>query len=351
MNEAKDFIQKAIKDEVKSHLVSDVPVGTFLSGGVDSSIVSYEVSRLIESLTTCSIGFDDARVDESHFARLVAEKIGSNHITKNMDHNAVNENFELLKELYDEPFGDTSAFPAYAVSKLASENMTVVLTGDGADEIFGGYTPYKKWYMALTPWVGFLAPIRPLITFVKNAELGIMSRLARGAEIFAIWDPLERKQRLGGALLKTDTFKKEFRTKYNIPEDYDELWYLKQYYRKDLPLKSRYMYLDFHTTMTDGILCKVDRASMACSIETRVPFLSKRVIEAAWQIDENVLFLDGELKGLLKSMYADKLPTECLYRRKQGFSLGRTQKGDKLHLDGKHLPLRILSELFSEDVS
>ncbi|MFT7143969.1 MAG: asparagine synthase (glutamine-hydrolyzing), partial [bacterium] len=351
VNTAKEKVKSTIETAVHSHLVADVPVGTFLSGGVDSSIVSYEVSQLVDKLTTCSIGFDDARVNESHFAQMVADKIGSNHITENMDHGIVNDHFSLLKNMYDEPFGDTSAFPTYAVSKLAKENMTVVLTGDGADELFGGYGTYKCWYQALTPLLGFLCPLRPLITYIKNADIGMLSRLARKAEIFAIVNPLERKIRLSGGFLKTDKFKKEFRKKYNIPENYNDTWHSQKYYRKDLPLKSRYMYLDFHTTMTDGILCKVDRASMAHSIETRVPFLSKNVIESAWQINEDILFLDGELKGLLKSIYVDVLPKACLYRRKQGFSLGQTKQGDKLHLGGKPLPLRILNELYDEELS
>lgn len=347
-DEAEKTVKSAIEAAVQSHLVSDVPVGSFLSGGVDSSIVSYEVSRCIEQLNTCSIGFDDPKVDESHFAKLVAQSIGSKHHVGNMDHDFVNRNFELLKQMFDEPFGDTSAFPTYAVSCLASKTMTVVLTGDGGDELFGGYNHYTDWYQKLTRKLGFLAPVRPLVTFIKNLNLGAVSRFARKVEVFAIWCPLERRVRLAGGFLKGDTFKKQFRKKYGIPNNYNEMWHYKAFYKRDLPYKSRAMYLDFHTMMTDAYLCKVDRASMANSIETRVPFLDKNVINTAWSIDEKLFFEGGELKSLLKKAYEDVLPKECLYRNKQGFSLGQTKKEDKLHLNGKPLPFHILDELYKD---
>lgn len=347
-DEAQKLVKETIQNAVKSQLVADVPVGSFLSGGVDSSIISYEVSKCVEQLNTCSIGFDDPKIDESHYAKLVAQNIGSKHRVDNMDHNFVNQNFELLKEMFDEPFADTSAFPTYAVSRMASENMTVVLTGDGGDELFGGYKSYTDWYQKPTRKLGFLAPLRLLVTFVKNLNLGILSRVARKVEIFAIWCPLERRIRLAGGYLKGDSYKKSFRKKYGIPNNYDEMWHYKAFYRRDLPYKSRAMYLDFHTMMTDAYLCKVDRASMANSIETRVPFLDKNVINAAWSIDEKVLFEGGELKSLLKKSYEDVLPKECLYRNKQGFSLGQTKKSDKLHLNGKPLPFHILDKLYKD---
>lgn len=344
-------VKLAIEREVKSHLIADVSIGTFLSGGVDSSIISYEVSRLVKVLNTCSIGFDDEKVDETEFSKLVADKIGSEHVTDYMDHNIVNSNFSMLRTLFDEPFGDTSAFPTYAVSKLAHQNMTVVLTGDGADELFGGYGHYTCWYQMLTPYLGVFAIFRPLISYLKNMEFGCVSNIAKKIEIFSIVNPLERRIRLSGGLLKTDKFKKRFRNKFDIPESYNDTWHTEKYYRKDLPLKSRSMYLDFHTSMSDDILCKVDRASMANSIETRVPFLSKSIVKCAWEIEENLLFKGNELKGLLKLLYINNLPKKCLYRSKQGFSLGATESNDELHIDSKVLPVMILEKLFKKEVS
>lgn len=347
---AKAMVQEAITTSVKEQLVADVTVGTFLSGGVDSSIVSYEASREVPRITTCSISFADPNVDETRFSQMVAQQLGTDHIVRLVSQNLVNEQFGLMRTMFGEPFGDTSAFPTYQVSQLASENMTVVLTGDGGDELFGGYKHYTTWFMALTPWLGFLFPLRGIVSKVKNATApeSALHKLARKIEIFTLLDPLERQVRLRGGLVRTDAFKQKFRKAFNIPDSYDDLWYVRPYYNTGLPVKSRAMYLDFHTYMTDGILTKVDRASMTVAIETRVPLLSKRMCETAWKLSEDVIFEDGELKGILKAMYADKLPRECLYRAKQGFSLGKAKRGDKLALDGKTLPEVLLGQLYPD---
>jgi asparagine synthase (glutamine-hydrolysing) len=347
--EAAAMVQDALTNSVCAQLMADVPLGTFLSGGVDSSIISYEAAQLVEGpLTTCSISFGDAAVDETHFAKAVATVIGSHHVTGLMDQAQVTKQFDRLKTLFDEPFGDTSAFPTLQVSALAKQHMTVVLTGDGGDEVFGGYGTYGNRLMALTPWLGVLAPLRPLLSWAKQAKLGRISKLARTLEIFSIVDPLERQIRLRGGVLKMDALKRRFRQAFNIPEDYDELWYVRPFYRPELPWRSRAMWLDFHTFMVDGILTKVDRASMAVAIETRVPFLGKEVLAVAGKLSERVLFQGGHLKGLLKAMYDGRLPHGCLYRKKQGFSVGKAEAGDALHLNGRTLPEVLLQRLWPD---
>ncbi len=351
--EAREKLQSAISTSVKEQLVADVTVGTFLSGGVDSSIVSYEAAQLVPQITTCSISFADPSVDETHFANMVAKQLGTNHITRLVSQNLVNEKFHMLRDLYQEPFGDSSAFPTYQVCQLASENMTVVLTGDGGDELFGGYNHYRSKLMQLTHWQGFLFPLRTPVSWLKNhtAPGSKLNKLARKAEIFTLLNPLERQIRLRGGLLSTDAFKQAFRKTHGIPENYDDLWYHRQFYKPELSLSSRSMYLDFHTILPDTFLTKVDRASMAVAIETRVPLLSKRMCEIAWSLTEDLLFTDGELKGLLKSLYADKLPRACLYRKKQGFSVGKAEGSDKLALHGRTIPEVILSQLYPELLS
>lgn len=346
-SKAAALVQEALSRAVQEQLMADVPLGTFLSGGVDSSIISYEAARQVPGpLTTCSISFADPSVDETAYALQVANSLRTRHVTAQMDQAKVNAQFDTLKTLFDEPFADSSAFPTLQVSALAKQHMTVVLTGDGGDELFGGYPHYKNYLMALTPWLGVLAPLRPLLSWAKQAKLGKLSELARKLEIFSIINPLERQLRYRGGLLKQDAFKREFRLAFGIPETYDELWHWRAHYRPALPWRSRAMYLDFHTVLVDGFLTKVDRASMAVAIETRVPFLAKLVIAAAWQVREEVLFQDGELKGLLKALYVGRLPQNCLYRTKQGFSVGKAKAGDTLHLGGKALPEVLLRRLF-----
>ena len=348
IEKAKKLIQISIQDAVREQMVADVPLGAFLSGGTDSSIVCFEATKLTKNLTTCSISFDDDNVDESKYSNKVAKLIYSNHVIDAMNHNLVNENFKLLKDLFDEPFADTSAFPTYMVSELAKKHMTVVLTGDGGDELFGGYNNYNQWFQKLTHKLGFLFPLRPFVSWLKNNTGGVIHQLARKIEIFTILCPMERQIRLRGGLIHTDKYKKQFRKKYNIPENYDDTWYLKQFYREDLSPISRAMYLDFKTGMTDSILTKVDRTSMAVAVEARTPLLSKKVIETAWKISEDILFIDDELKGILKSTYKNDLPADCLYRKKQGFSLGKALKGDKLYRNNKLLPITILETLYPE---
>ncbi len=342
-------VQQVLTQTVNEQLMADVPLGTFLSGGVDSSIITYEAVQQAQGpLTTCSIGFADAAVDETTYAQSVATLLGTQHVTAQMDQAAVNAQFERLVSLFDEPFGDSSAFPTLQVSALAKQHMTVVLTGDGGDEVFGGYPHYQNRLMALTPWLGFLAPLRPLFSWLKQANFGALSTLARRLEIFSIWNPLERQIRWRGGLLKTDSFKRAYRQAFGISEDYDELWHYRAHDRPDLPWRSRAMYLDFHTVLPDGFLTKVDRASMAVALETRVPFLAKAVLAVAWQQTEAVLFQGGHLKGLLKALYHTRLPHACLYRTKQGFSVGRAKAGDALHLGGKALPEVMLRKLFPQ---
>jgi asparagine synthase (glutamine-hydrolysing) len=344
--EAGQKIKASLAAAVQAQTISDVPLGAFLSGGVDSSIICYEASQVIEQLTTCTIAMADPAVDESAYARMVADAIGSDHKVGPGGHIQAAGQRDLLKTLFDEPFGDTSAFPTYAVSKIARQHMTVVLTGDGGDELFGGYEDYTTWYKQLRTEVGFLFPLRPLVTWVKNHSRGALYRLARKVEIFTIRDPLERMIRLRGCLLATDRQKQEFRARLGIPADYDDLWHLRPFYRADLPPRSRAQYLGFHTTLPEDMLTKVDRASMAHGLEARVPFLSKDVIRVAWQVSEDLLYKGGALKGLLKSLYADVLPRACLYRKKQGFAIGQAKGEEALFAPGQPVSVQVLRRVF-----
>jgi asparagine synthase (glutamine-hydrolysing) len=344
--EARQKLKEALTTSVRAQTVSDVPLGAFLSGGVDSSIVCYEAAQVINRLTTCTIAMEDTTVDESSYARMVADVLQSDHKVGQGGHAQAARQRELIKTLFDEPFGDTSAFPTYEVSKIARQHMTVVLTGDGGDELFGGYEEYTTWYKQLRPEVGFLFPLRPIVTWVKNHSRGWLHRLARKGEIFTIRDPLERMVRLRGCLLKTDRQKQVFRARFGIPAAYDDLWHVRPFYREDLPPKSRAQYLGFHTTLPEDMLTKVDRASMAHGLEARVPFLAKGVIETAWQISEDLLYKGGELKGLLKFLYADVLPRTCLYRRKQGFSIGKAKEGQPVFSPDRPISVQVLRQVF-----
>lgn len=320
-DELAEELKKKIEISVQTHLVSDVPVGTFLSGGIDSSIISMYASKYVNRMHSFSIGFDVKSYDETEFARLAAESfnlIHSEHLlTKGDSGNLV----AWMSEIYDEPFGDYSALPTWHVSKLARSFVTVALTGDGGDEIFGGYNWYNQIDRIMRRRGHFAnlieySPIR--IPYEKNPQNKwqvIMNRIALNGgmglfELYTVFmNAVPRNIR--------DKYKKKF----NIPNDYDDYWLLRKYFFPEMGLRRALQYIDFHTYLPDDILTKVDRASMAVSLECRVPFLSREVVEYAFSLPEDFLYLDGQLKGGIKYAYRNLLPAQILNRPKKGFGI------------------------------
>ncbi|TQV74445.1 asparagine synthase (glutamine-hydrolyzing) [Denitrobaculum tricleocarpae] len=342
-------IRAAIHGAVEEQLVSDVPVGFFLSGGIDSSIVCYEASRCIEQLSSFTIGNADESVDEAPYARMVAQQIGADHHSKVFSSKIADKNFPLMRSFYDEPFGDVSALPTNEVCKLARERVTVVLTGDGGDELFGGYTHYRDAERIFDPVASTKAWVRPIVVALKNhAPLRLIAKKAQRYESKTLDDPIERWAKAKGGVLKSDRFKRTWAKKNGISRDYDDYWYYRKHDDPGLSPKTRAQSLDFHTYLHDSVLTKVDRASMAVGLETRVPFLSKKSIATAWSLPEDLRYRDGELKGVLKHLYTEALPAEVLYRRKQGFAVGPIEKTARLYDRTKNVPRQILKQLFPE---
>lgn len=285
IRELAEETRRLLQQSVKNQLIADVPVGSFLSGGIDSSIVTYEIKQVNPQIESFSIGFTYEKYDELRYAKKLAAEQGIIHNSKVVTRDDVRELFPCLKDWYDEPFADTSAYPTYLVAKLAREKVTVVLTGDGGDELFGGYSKYNGYSMENC---GDDIHLNLVKIDTLSGGLPSASRLA--------W-----KKQLG------------------IPEDYDDYWAYRKYYRKDLPKMTRLQYIDLHTYLPGDILTKVDRVSMAVSLEARVPFLSREVIEFAFSMPQNLRYLGGELKGMLKKAYSGKISDEILHRRKMGF--------------------------------
>ena len=295
-----------IAESVKEQMIADVPVGTFLSGGVDSSIVTYEGHGINPQIETFSISFPQRRYNEVKYACRLASKYKIKLNTKLFDRNVFRKHYSKLKTWYDEPFADTSAFPTYTVSELAKEKVTVILTGDGGDEVFGGYDRYKAiWQKDRQK-----GPDNLLISFLYD-------RCCKNNTSWFWQDELD-------FLLRENTWTlqmgdREWRKRLGIDKDYDKFWALRQHYYKDLPPMTRVQYLDLKTYLPGDILTKVDRASMAVSLETRVPLLSKRLIEFSFSLSEEDRLPDGILKGLLKKAYEEEIGKDILYRRKMGF--------------------------------
>ena len=313
---------------VKSRLVSDVPLGAFLSGGVDSSAVVATMNEFQPPVTTCSIGFTEATYDEAADAKRFAAGLSANHHEHIVEPHAI----DLIKKLawhYDEPFADSSAIPTYYVSKVAREHVTVALSGDGGDENFAGYRRYK-----LTMWEDRLRSFAP--PGVRRNVFGplgnLYPKLGWAPRIFrfkSTFQSLSRQSPIEGYYygisscppdLKTRLLSGDVQRKLNGYDSADVLRY--HYDRADTtdPL-SRIQYVDMKTYLVDDILVKVDRASMANSLEVRCPLLDHKLMELIAQMPSGLKLRNGTGKYIFKKALERVLPTEVLTRAKKGFSM------------------------------
>ena len=320
IDEAKIKLNKLLKKSVNEQMMSDVPVGFFLSGGVDSSLIVSLASRCNDSIQTFSIGFTDKTHDETLYSTIVSKENHTNHHEKILDVTDVLELYNKTSIWFDEPFADNSAFPTYLVSEFAREHVSVVLTGDGADEVFGGFNYYYK-FRELNKKKSVVCDV------LKNISISIKSKLNsrflfRGLsklEYLFLLSDIELLVKMKGGMLKAE--KKKYAELWGIDNDYDDYWYFRRYYRDDLSVLTRLQYLDFHTYLPDDILTKVDRTSMSVSLEARVPFLSKEVVEFSFSLPEAIRFHGNQQKGLIKDAFNDYLPDEIITRSKKGFSV------------------------------
>ena len=309
-----DDIKMLIRNSVQKQMVADVPVGTFLSGGVDSSIISYECSRINPDVKSFSIGFENKDFDESRYAETVADVCHIKNVVSILSNQEISAVRGMLQELYDEPFADTSAYPTYIVSALARKNVKVVLTGDGGDELFGGYERYR-WLINERkgkPVSGDWAERFLDKTRILDGQLKTLWRKTFESD-------LTTYTRIMGFFDKS--MYASWRKKLDIDREYDNKWFLRKYYHKEMPAMTRMRYLDFKTYLPGDVLTKVDRTAMHVSLEARIPFLDRELVEYMFSLAEDEYFYDNELKTLLKKAYEDVLPGEILYRKKKGFAI------------------------------
>ncbi|MDE7430771.1 MAG: asparagine synthase (glutamine-hydrolyzing) [Lachnospiraceae bacterium] len=297
-----------IKESVTQQMVADVPVGTFLSGGVDSSVITYEGHQVNPQLETFSMGFTRHQYNELQYAHELADKYQIHTNVQMFDQRLFRQYYKRLKNWYDEPFADTSAFPTHLVSKMAREKVAVVLTGDGGDEVFGGYRIY-----------GTMRQKEMEHGYDNLIVSAIWNRFGKGKKKYFWLDDLAFLLYAKGYMPFENENK--LRKILGIDRDYDKFWALRKYYIKDLPPMTRTQFLDLKTYLPGDILTKVDRASMAVSLETRVPLLSKKLVEYSFSLSEEDRCPNRELKGLLKKAYEEEFGKKFLYRKKQGFAM------------------------------
>jgi asparagine synthase (glutamine-hydrolysing) len=322
--ECVEELERQLEEAVRIRLISDVPLGALLSGGVDSSIVVALMARASSaSVKTFSIGFQAERFNESEYARMVAERFGTDHHELVLDPN-LEETLSYLSQMMEEPFGDSSMLPTYYVCRMARQKVTVALSGDGGDELFAGYDRYivatdRQKFDALPEWMGrvYRNAIHAHVpdgmygkNLAWNASLNARDRYLDGVSFF----PALHRERG----LFTDSF---LQAAGQVP---DPLKQWQQIY-DDAPAKdalSRLLYLDTKTYLVADILTKVDRMSMASSLEVRVPMLDHKFVEWVTSLPAEWKLLGGRRKHILKKL-AERLgiPPALLHRRKQGFQL------------------------------
>ncbi len=318
-----DRLDEVLGRAVRRQMVADVPLGALLSGGVDSSMV---VSQMGKGALTFSIGFDDASYDELPHARRVAEHLGVRHEVEVIRPD-VRGLFDHLMHFMDDPIADFSIFPTFLVSRLARRHVTVALSGDGGDELFGGYDTYVAQAMAAR-WQRLPAFLRqgvaaPLLDRIpprpqKKGLINKAKRFVEGARL----DPglgHARWRMFMDQALRARLFTPAVEGRREESAEAHVQRYMAEAAGRD-PV-DRALHVDMKSYLVDNCLVKVDRMSMACSLEVRVPLLDMEVVELAFRMPSAFKLKDGQTKPLLKQVTARHVPRESVYRTKQGFSI------------------------------
>ena len=335
--DAESELEALLRQSVRGQMLADVPLGAFLSGGVDSStIVALMQSESTRPVNTFTIGFDEANYNEAEHAMAVARHLGTHHEELYVTSQDALNIIPRLPMLYDEPFADSSQIPTFLVSQLARRYMTVALSGDGGDELFGGYNRYfigdAVWrnlsrfpaagrrlaarVLSRIPATGVDAAFNLFRNFVprKLRFSNPGEKVEKLARIFAAQSPDEIYRQLVYLWKASEHVVRGVegtRTILDMPDAIPNL---------QNPIE-RMMFLDLVTYLPDDILVKVDRAAMGASLETRAPFLDHRVIEFAWRLPLSMKIRGGQGKWLLRQVLYKYVPRELIERPKMGFGI------------------------------
>lgn len=326
-DEATAELDTLLRDAVRLQMVSDVPLGAFLSGGIDSStVVALMQAQSTRRIRTFSIGFTEEGYNEANYASKVAEHLGTEHEELYVSPEMVADSVQRMPVMYDEPLADTSQIPTYLLAKLTRRHVTVSLSGDGGDELFGGYDHYRQFCRR---WKILRRVPQPLRAFGAGAVRSIVSSpdIFRGAGSYRIW---ARFRNLAGILeapspeLLSHHCLSHWRAPASLVSNAQEpstaFTDEAQWSNTTDPLH-RIMYLDLITYLPEDVLAKVDRASMAVSLEARVPILDHRVVEFAMAIPARLKFREGRTKWLLRAVLRRYVSESLFDRPKMGFSL------------------------------
>jgi asparagine synthase (glutamine-hydrolysing) len=302
--DAVDELDFLLNKVIKKQMLSDVPLGSFLSGGVDSSLITsimqFNTNNKVKSF---SVGFNEKKFDESSFALNISKHLGTDHTETIMNSDDAFKILMNIHNIYDEPFADSSQLPTIFVSQIAQKNVTVSLSGDAGDELFCGYDRYirfsKLWKLIdLVP--DFIKPI--LYKYFNNNIVINILKCKNSIEFYTYMTSQSK-----------DVFYLINKIESEIPKFFINI--------KNLNYLEQMMYWDFKNYLCDDILVKVDRAAMSTSLETRVPFLDQDIIEFAWRLPINFKYKSGVTKAILKDVLQKYIPRELFERPKMGFGV------------------------------
>lgn len=347
--EAAQKVKELFEQSIADRLVSDVPVGAFLSGGIDSSIVVAATSKQVENLHTFSVGFKDASFyDETKSAKLVAKTFNTEHTSIMLSRTDLADNIMACLESMSEPFGDTSALPFFVLSKKVAPSIKVILSGDGADELFGGYNKHRAEWMVKNPtWqirmAQLLQPISKFLSGNRNTGLGDkvrqVQKLVNGmnltdAERYYLWSSIMPDMQQAAILNESMEGKEEYASRKSD--------IVRRFKSNEYELNT-VLNTDMELVLGSDMLHKVDAMSMAHGLEVREPFLDYRLLEYVSSLPSNYKVNKGGTKMLLKEAFKEELPKEILAKSKHGFDVPLTV------LFSKELKTWILEELLSEE--
>ncbi|HYL78726.1 MAG TPA: asparagine synthase (glutamine-hydrolyzing) [Bryobacteraceae bacterium] len=324
LDSAAEELHQLLDDSVREHLISDVPLGLWASGGLDSStILHYASAHSSSRVKTFSVSFAGRSFDEGEHARRVASHYGTDHYEFDLNPDVdLDSAIESLAYYSDEPGADAGALPVWFLSKLSREHVTVALSGEGADELFGGYNTYLGDRYART--------LRHVPALARRVALKLARRLPASNEKIGFDYKVQRM--LQGSFLNpgeahlfwNGTFSEVEKKKLHLRNGHPSVGSLLDHlpaHSRNVGYLNRYLWLDQRYYLPDDILYKCDRMSMAHSVEVRPPFLDHRIVEFAARLPENLKIRNNSLKVVLRHLMRDKLPPQVLARRKEGFDI------------------------------
>jgi asparagine synthase (glutamine-hydrolysing) len=330
-------LHNLMSEVIRDQMIADVPVGAFLSGGIDSSFVTALMQEQSSSkVNTYSISFEDKRYDESKYAADVANHLGTDHHSMFVTSKSLLNVVPNLPKIYDEPFADSSQIPSYLVSKYAAESVKVVLTGDGADELFGGYNRYlllnDYWKRLSALPFQFRKIISNLLDYVSEDNINSFSNIVRHLNLTPDIEMFGSKVKKAGTIINSKNDFELYEKLVSIENNAERILLheeshesLKENYSR-LPnfnndVVGKIMALDQMIYLPTDILTKVDRASMANSLEGRIPFLDHRVVEFSWSIPFESKICNGVGKKIIRNILIKYFPENFFERPKKGFGV------------------------------